>query len=218
MSAARTSARWDDDKAGPERICVVTRRKGAPGEMIRFVVAPDGAVVADVRRKLPGRGVWVTADAAAVADAVRKQAFSRGFKRKVAASPSLVEEVDRLLAEDCLQFLALANKAGQAVAGFGKVAEMIGGAGVGALIHAGEAGEDGIRKLAQCLRRRYGGDNVRPTMQLFGSEQLDLAFGRSNVVHAALAEGPTAAAFVERCRRLASYRAAGRTSAQGPED
>ena len=32
-------------------------------ELIRFVVGPDG-VVPDLKRKLPGRGLWVTAERA----------------------------------------------------------------------------------------------------------------------------------------------------------
>ena len=52
----------------PERTCIVTREAGSPEGLIRFVVAPDGTVVADLRRKLPGRGAWVTARA----DVVRR--------------------------------------------------------------------------------------------------------------------------------------------------
>ena len=68
------------DETGPERTCVVTRRKGQPDDMIRFVAAPDGTVVPDLKRKLPGRGVWVTASAATVAEAVKKGSFARGLR------------------------------------------------------------------------------------------------------------------------------------------
>ena len=88
--------------------------------MIRFVVGPGAVVVPDIRRKLPGRGVWVTARAGHVAEAVKRQAFSRGFKTKVVASESLADEIEALLTKDCLQALSLASKAGQVVSGFFK--------------------------------------------------------------------------------------------------
>lgn len=198
---------FDDAEKGPERTCVVTRRKAAPDEMIRFVVGPGGEVVPDVRQKLPGRGVWVTASAARVTEAVRKQAFARGFKKKVVVSPTLADEVEALLTRDCLQFLAIANKAGQVIAGFGKVEEAIAGGAIEGVIHACDGGGDGARKLAQCLRRRFGDENVRPLIELFRSDQLDLALGRSNVVHAALLTGSASVAALVRCRRLALYRA-----------
>ncbi|PNG25784.1 RNA-binding protein [Methylocella silvestris] len=207
---------FEDSEKGPERTCVVTRRKAAPDEMIRFVVGPDGGVVPDIRQKLPGRGVWVTASAAKVTEAVARQAFARGFKKKVAVSPTLAVEVEALLTRDCLQSLAIANKAGQVIAGFGKVEEAIAGGAIEGVIHACDGGEDGARKLAQCLRRRFGDENVRPLIELFRSDQLDLALGRSNVVHAALLTGSASAAALVRCRRLAMYRQEFPVSRQGP--
>ena len=105
-----------------ERTCIVTRRQDAPEGMIRFVRAPDGAVAPDIRSRLPGRGVWVTARADLVAEAARRQAFSRGLKAKAEAAATLAGDVDALLEADCLQMLALANKAGLVITGFGKVA------------------------------------------------------------------------------------------------
>jgi predicted RNA-binding protein YlxR (DUF448 family) len=195
-----------DAEAGPERTCIVTRTKGSPEEMIRFVVGPGDVVVPDIRRKLPGRGVWVTARADRVAEAVKRQAFARGFKKKVVASEALSAEIEALLAQDCLQALSLANKAGQVVAGFGKVEEAIAAGVVAGLIQAAECGADGARKLGQSLRRRFGSETARPRVELFSSGQLDLALGRTNVIHAALIAGSASDAFLARCRRLTLYR------------
>jgi predicted RNA-binding protein YlxR (DUF448 family) len=195
-------------EAGSERTCIVTRETGAPQDMIRFVLGPRDAVVPDIRRKLPGRGVWVTASAARVAEAVRKHAFARGFKKKVVAPENLAAEVDVLLTKDCLQALSIANKAGLVVAGFGKVEDAIAGGALAGLIHAADGGADGVRKLGQCLRRRFGEGAETPRVDLFGSDQLDLALGRANVIHAALTSGAASDAFLRRCRKLALYRAA----------
>jgi len=190
-----------------ERTCIVTRRQAPPEAMIRFVRAPDGALTPDIRSRLPGRGVWVTARAELVAEAARRQLFARALKAKVAASPNLAQDVDRLLETDCLQMLAMANKAGLVVTGFGKVGGALEKGAVAVLLEAVDGGEDGRRKVAQ-IARRAAADSAAPpeTVAMFDSTQLDLALGRTNVIHAALAAGGPTAAFATRCRRLAAYR------------
>ena len=198
------------DERGPERTCIVTRAKGSPDQMIRFVAAPDGTVTPDLKRRLPGRGVWVTATAKAVAAAVKKGAFARGLRAKVTASAALAEEVDALLARDALQYLSLVNKAGLVVTGFAKVEKLIAGeATIAGMVHAVDAGDDGVRKMGQLLSRRYGEAAAAvPRAILFASGQMDLALGRANVIHAALKTGPAAQAFFARARRLSLYRGA----------
>ncbi len=189
---------------GSERTCIVTRRRGSPETMIRFVRAPDGAVTPDIRGRLPGRGVWVGASAKLVAEAVKKRLFARGLKEKAEAAPQLAADLDRLLENDCLQMLALANKAGAVTAGFNKVADLLETGAAALVLEASDGGEDGKRKLRQSARR--GGAANAPVVGLFSSGQLDLALGRTNVIHAALGAGGPAAGFLARCRRLAAYR------------
>lgn len=205
-----------DAEGSPERTCIVTRAKGLPEDMIRFVVGPGAIVVPDIRRKLPGRGVWVTAWAGHVAEAVKRQAFSRGFKTKVVASDSLAAEIEALLTKDCLQALSIASKASQVVSGFVKVEEAIATGAIAGLVHATDCGADGMRKLGQSLRRHYGNERARPRIELFRSGQLDLALGRANVIHAALIEGPASEGFLERCRKLTLYRS-GSPGAESPD-
>lgn len=202
-------------KESSERTCIVTRTKGAPEDMIRFVVGPGAIVVPDIARKLPGRGVWVTARAEYVAQAVKRQAFSRGFKTKTVASESLAAEIETLLTRDCLQALSMANKAGLVVLGFAKTEQVIASGDISGLVHAADCAADGRRRLGQCLRRRYGDDEARPRVNLFTSSQLDLALGRTNVIHAALIEGPASRGFFGRCRKLTLYRS-GSPSAASP--
>jgi predicted RNA-binding protein YlxR (DUF448 family) len=193
---------------GPERMCIATRERRAPEELIRFVLGPEGTIVPDIKAKLPGRGVWVTARAKLVEDAVRRQAFSRGLKANVKAAATLPADVDALLERDCLQSLSLANKAGAVVTGFTKVEAAINGGNIALLLHAKGASADGIRKVAQAARRKYGA-SCPPEINLFDSGQLDLALGRANVIHAALKAEPASRAFLARCRRLATYRSMG---------
>ncbi len=201
---------------GSERTCIVTRRAGAPETMIRFVRAPDGTVTPDIRARLPGRGVWIGARAALVAEATKKRMFARGLKEKTEAPPDLADSVDRLLEADCLQMLALANKAGGVICGFNKAADALSESKVVALLAAHDGGADGKRKLRQMARR--AGRAETPTIGLFASSQLDLALGRTNVIPAALVAGGPAENFLVRCQRLAAYRDVGLDGATSTDE
>jgi predicted RNA-binding protein YlxR (DUF448 family) len=194
---------------GSQRTCIVTRAKLPPDELMRFVLSPDGEVVPDLKRKLPGRGVWVQATATALAEAIRRKAFARGFKEAATTPADLTERVDALLEKDALQSLSMANKAGLVTAGAFKVEAEIAGQMPAALIHARDGSPDGARKLAAALKRRGETTVETPRIELFASAQLDLALGRANVIHAALRKGAASGAFLTRCRRLALYRAGG---------
>lgn len=198
----------------PERSCIVTRSVEAPGRLIRFVVAPDGSLVADLKARLPGRGAWVTARADHVRRALDKRLFARALKGEVAVSPTLPEDIDAALERDARQFLALANKAGNVVSGFAKVEAAIASGSVAALIHAADGAEDGRRKLAGALRKRLGGAiSGVPVVTDFDGQDLDLAFGRSNVIHAALVAGAGSDGFLDRWRKLRFYRGLGNEQA-----
>src|SRR5215471_13934487 len=107
--------------AAPQRLCIATRKTRPVGELVRFVAGPDGAVVPDIKRRLPGRGVWVTARRRIVEEAVRRRAFGRGLKADVKASTDLPDELDRLLEHSALNSLSITHKAGLVIQGFGKV-------------------------------------------------------------------------------------------------
>jgi hypothetical protein len=198
----------DEDERGPERTCVVTGGKGPPEAMLRFVLSADGEVTPDLKRKLPGRGVWTRLDKAVVRQAAAKQSFSRGFRAEAKAAPGLAEEVDRLLERDALQFLSIANKAGLVTAGAAKVEAAIAAGTVVALIHAADGAIDGAAKLERLLRARGGRTaEAAARVKLFSSRQLDLALGRTNVIHAALNSGEASAALLAKIARLTQYRA-----------
>lgn len=190
---------------GAERLCAVSRAVKPVDELIRFVVGPDG-VVPDLKRKLPGRGLWITADRHTLKDAVARHVFAKGFKREVRVSPALVEETERLLVRAALDALAIAGKASLVAAGFAKVEAAIEHDAVVGLLHSAEAGADGTAKLAGVLRRRDDPKAI-PVIQAFTTAQLDLALGRSNVVHAALLAGPANDTFLARYSRLERFRA-----------
>jgi predicted RNA-binding protein YlxR (DUF448 family) len=202
-----TTDRGPRGTAGTERLCIATREVRPVGEMIRFVAGPDGAVVPDLKCRLPGRGVWVTARRRVVEDAVRRRAFARGLKAEVKAPDNLPEVLDRLLEQSALDALSMAHKAGLVVLGFAKVEAAVTAGPVVALLRARDAGADGGRKLAAVLRRRSGGVTDGKIVEAFTSAQLDLALGRLNVVHAAILAGRASETFLGRRQILESFRA-----------
>jgi len=208
---------------GTERFCAATGEVKPVEEMIRFVVGPDGSPVPDLKRRLPGRGIWITASRQALAAAVARRAFARGFKRDVRAAADLVATTERLLEQAALDALAMSHKAGTVASGFAKVDAALERENVIGLINAAEASPDGTRKLIASLRRREDAAGVA-VVGTFTSAQLDLALGRSNVIHAALLAGPESETFLARAARLDRFRAGpmpgtpdgGRDQAGGP--
>jgi predicted RNA-binding protein YlxR (DUF448 family) len=190
-----------------ERFCVATRTVRPVEELIRFVVGPDGTVVPDLKRKLPGRGVWVTGTRDAVATAVKSKAFARGFRRDVKTPADLGAMVERLIEASALDALGIAHKAGLTAIGFAKTEAALAGEVVVALLHAADAAPDGTRKIMGAARARFEDDLARvAVVEAFTSAQLDLALGRSNVVHAALLAGPASNGFIARCHSLERFR------------
>jgi uncharacterized protein len=203
------------EKSATMRMCAVSREVRPIDELIRFVVAPSGEVMADLKRKLPGRGLWVSASRLAVAEAVRRHQFSKGFKRDVRAAATLAADTEALLARSAVDALAMAAKAGQVISGFSKVEDALSGrqgrSPVQALIHASDGAADGIRKLDALALQNEGnrGESLPiPIVTALTSAELDLALGRANVIHAALLAGPASKTFLSRSQILVRYRSA----------
>ncbi|HTR14062.1 MAG TPA: RNA-binding protein [Roseiarcus sp.] len=192
---------------GSERTCIVTGVKDAPEAMLRFALSPEGTVVPDIRRKLPGRGVWTRLSSEAVRRAAKKDAFSRAFRAKAQASPELADAVDALLEKDALQSLAMANKAGLVVAGAVKVDLAIEAGNVAALIEATDGAPNSAAKRVRAFGAKLGRAGTIPVVNLFSSSQLGLALGKANVIHAALKSGAATTAFLARAERARRYRA-----------
>ena len=175
--------------AGPVRTCIVTGQEGTPEQMVRFVVGPEGEVVPDLARKLPGRGLWVRAERAAVEQAVARKAFARAARAAVSAPADLGERVEQLLLGRVLEDLSRARRAGRAVSGFVKVGEMIERGRAGLLIVADEAEGDGVAKLAA---------SGLPLERLADAGSLGGVFGREQAVYVAVAHDDRSGQFIQR--------------------
>jgi len=191
------------------RTCIATRALRPPEDLIRFVASPDGQVVPDISRKLPGRGVWVTCHKDSVADAVNSRAFPRALRTKVQVSEELPDLVNTLLTKRALELLSICNKAGLVVTGSGKVNSWLESGADGALVQAVDASPDGLAKVARKYRAIRAATERQPIeVSLLTINDLSLAMGRANVVHAVLNEGKAATNFLAAVSRVEKYRAA----------
>ena len=197
-------------KSGTERMCAVTRQVAPIDDLIRFVVSPTGEPVADLKRKLPGRGLWVSLSHAAVAEAARRNVFAKSFRRDIKVPKTLADDVGRMMLRGTAEALAMAAKASEVVSGFSKVEDAINTRQAVALIHATDGAADGIRKLNDrmaAVARETGAESADlPVLSVLTTDELDLALGRANVVHAALLAGSAAKTFLARCQTLLRFR------------
>lgn len=214
---------YEEDRgiSQPVRQCALRRTTAQDEDLLRFVCDPDGRVVPDIKRKLPGRGVWITATHEAVARSVREKVFARGFRRAVHVDDGLADAVADLLRRAALQDLSLANKAGSVVSGYAKVEKALSGRRPVILVHAADAARDGCRKLDRAAKARSGdlADDAQP-IACFTSAELSAALGKDNVNHAAVAEDGAGRKWAWSAKRFVNYmgtRPAAATAADTPE-
>jgi predicted RNA-binding protein YlxR (DUF448 family) len=187
-----------------ERQCCLTREVRPAAELIRFVVSPEGELWPDVDARADGRGVWVTATADAVAEAGRRKAFARSLKGPVVVPPDLAERTRGHLEQRLLGALGLARKAGQIATGFTRVEKALRSGEAIALLTATDAADDGRNKLVGLLHG-LGIAAGTPHLQILTSDQMGLALGLDNVIHAALTNGAAARSALVRAERLARF-------------
>lgn len=174
---------------GPVRTCIATGEKDEPGRLIRFVIGPEGDVVPDLARRLPGRGLWVRADRGALQRAVDRNLFARAARASAKVSVDLVDRVEHLLLERALADLGRARRAGRAVAGFVKVEQMIAQSRAGLLVVADGADGDGLGKLQA---------TGLPLVRLGNAAELGGIFGREQSIYAAVARDDAGGEFIQR--------------------
>ena len=183
---------------GPERKCIATGEVQPKYGLLRFVVGPENEIVADLAGKLPGRGVYVAADKAALGKAASKGLFARAFKHPVKVPEQLDTLVEDMLVRRVIDLISLARKSGDAVTGYEKVKDSLQKEEARVLIQANDGSERGKSKLST----PYGGDYIG----WLSADELGMAFGRQSVIHAALGAGGLTKRVVEEAQRLKGIR------------
>ncbi|MCC7274440.1 MAG: RNA-binding protein [Alphaproteobacteria bacterium] len=192
----------DPGEKGPARRCFVTFAVLPKERMVRFVVGPEGAVVADIDGRLPGRGLWLTASRDIVARATTRRLFAKAARATVTVPADLPDRIEAQLAARCLSWIGLARRAGQAVAGFEKVRGWLAEGRAALIIEASDAARHGVSKLD-----RWRGDGI--VVRSLTASELGQAFGRDRAVHVAVAPGRLARALATDAARLAGFRDGG---------
>ncbi len=194
---------------GPQRRCAATGETLDKSVLVRFVCAPGGIIVPDVAEKLPGRGVWVSANRASVDKAVKTKAFARGFKIKAQAPEGLADMVETLLAQRVLGLISMALKSGTIAIGFDQVKSAARSEAFAWRIEASDGSADGrskIRVLASAVSRELELP-VPGVIGCFSAAELGEAFGRESLVHAAIKTGKLGASLSRAATRLSGFRA-----------
>lgn len=187
-----------DRTDGPERKCIVTGEVQPKYGLIRFAVGPEGQIGPDLMEKLPGRGIWVSADRAALDKAAAKGLFARAAKQPVQVPEDLADLVEALLVKRVINLISLARKGGRAVSGYEKVKIMLGKEEARVLIQASDGSERGKSKLST----PQGGSFIG----WLTANELGQAFGRQTTIHAALGAGGLLQPVVEEAARLKGLR------------
>jgi len=211
-AAAAIENHEDDDLR--ERRCIVTGEVLPEARLIRFVSDPDGNIVPDIDAKLPGRGLWVSAERASLEKAIAKNLFSRAAKKPVKADAGLPARVEKLLVRRMADDLGLARRIGALILGFDQVERALSAKNPPhLLVEASDGAADGRRKLIAVAWAQ----GLKPTViDCLDSGELGLALGRENVVHAALKSGQLAERLERNAGRLAGFRAGRTIDAAGP--
>ncbi len=191
-----------------ERKCIVKRQPADRSELLRFVLGPSDesktpGVFIDLKEKLPGRGVWVTCSKVCVEEAIKKKLFARAFKSQCAVSDDLPATIDQMLEARALNNLSLAKKAGEVITGFDKVFLAMSKVELAVLIEAKDGAEGGKTKLEKKFLAMFSEGKL---IKLFTSAQMDMAFGNTNVIHAAITHGNMTQNVLAAVEKLAKYR------------
>ncbi len=198
----------DPPEKGPLRRCIVTRASGPKERMVRFVLDPDRRVVPDLEGRLPGRGMWLSADADVLERATRRGAFARAARCTVDMPPDLRARIEDGLTRRIRDLVGFARRGGQAVCGRQAVLEWLRSGKAGLLVEAADGSPAERAKLV-------GGREV-PVVSPLPAEALGAVFGRDHAVHVAVAPGRLADAIAVEAGRLAGIR--GRPAAAAARD
>lgn len=194
----RSEARDDfEDVTSPRRRCIVTGAVTEKDALLRFVVDPEHRLVVDIEQRLPGRGIWLSADRETLMKACAKNIFAKAARAGVIVPVELVEQVEARLIRHCLNMIGLARRAGQAAFGFEKARDWFRSGRTGLLLIAADASAN-----ARAKGRAF--NDAEPLVVPLTASELGGVAGRERSVYVVIAPGGFA-----RCIRREGLRLAG---------
>jgi uncharacterized protein len=189
----------EKDQDDPERKCIASGESQPKAGLVRFCVGPEGQIVPDILGRLPGRGIYVTADRDLIDKAAKKGLFARAARQPVKVPDGLTDLVEQLLLQRVVELLSMARKAGDAVMGYEKVKDWLAKGQAATLIQASDGSERGKTKL-------HAPEGKGGFIGVLTAGEMGLSFGRERAIHAALAAGGLRTRVVLEAARLAGLR------------
>ena len=196
-----------DEQGRPTRRCILSGAIRPKDEMVRFVVGPDGEIVADVDERLPGRGFWLSADRDMLMKASAKHMFAKAARRSVRVPDNFADQVEGALVRRCLNLVGLARRAGQAVIGYEKSREWLDSGRAGIVVAASDGSAASRAKLEALASSA--------PIAVLRADELGAAAGRDRAVHMVVSPGRLADSLKREAGRLAGFRRAGACGING---
>ena len=185
---------------GPQRTCIACRKSKDQGQLVRFVVAPDGQILVDYRHRLPGRGAYTCIDLGCLKNAVDRKQFQRGFHgscREISWA-ALCEGLKTALQQRIENLLGMAKKAGRYVSGSNAViGSLRQGSGLAAVFIAEDISAGIAEKIYELSNRHQV-----PCVKMFSKGKLGQLFGKGERSVVAIEGGPLADALLVELQRF----------------
>ncbi|MBN1142429.1 MAG: DUF448 domain-containing protein [Deltaproteobacteria bacterium] len=182
------------------RTCLGCRKGFPQGQLVRFVLAPDGELLVDYRKKLPGRGAYTCPSQECIREAVARKQFQRSFRvapREIDLDRLLADLKDQIL-KRVLSLLGMARKSSQVVLGSNLVvAGLTGGERFQRLFLATDMSLD----IAAKVRYKAEGCGI-PWHSFFDKETMGRISGKSECSVIAVTNRPLADAMGLEISRL----------------
>lgn len=162
--------------------------------MIRFVLGPNRELVPDLAGRLPGRGLWLSAEADVLERALVRGAFAKAARGPVHSPPDLRQRIEDGLRSRIRDLVGFARRGGQAVCGWQAAKEMLLAGRCGLLVEA--------RDGSTAERQRLLGHREIAVVTPLDAAALGAVFGRDRAVHVAVAPGRMAESIAAEAARL----------------
>ncbi|MDX2493877.1 MAG: DUF448 domain-containing protein [Desulfuromusa sp.] len=184
---------------GPQRTCVACRQTKDKNQLVRYVVAPDGAVLVDYRQRLPGRGAYTCFTAECLRDAVKKNSFQRCFKvpNYSVDTTQLMQQLIMAVEQKITNLIGMSRKSGQLISGSNMIIDALRKKSSIALVIIADDISSGIGSKIEGLAKR---EDIA-TAHLYNKQMIGQMIGKEERSVIAVQNGLLADSLLNELRR-----------------
>lgn len=180
-----------------ERKCILDGTVKPLAELLRFVEL-NNELLPDFNKKLPAKGMYVTANRLSLIKALEKKLFHKVSRHNLRISEDFMENVERLLKQKALDSLNIARKSGALLTGFEKLKEAVKKNKVSFIVEAVDAGLDGKEKVALLAKSIE-------IFNLFSIDELDKTLNKENTVYVAVLKGDVSGMVYQNLKKYQNF-------------